>query len=551
MKKIFVHLMFFTVILMMTMTVSGSVGEIFAETLIDGESENAVGEIDSEDSISGSPYLQVPDEIMNAPPALPPDPMEVLLMKAAEDPTGTEMYDVATGEVTSIPSDDFTQVSVESESVTPPYEGLLPSGLLQESVIGTDGRSRITSVTSFPWRTVVSLYIVWPDNAGGGCSGAMIDKFHVLTAGHCIYSHSHGGWAKSVRVMPGRNGSYMPYSSAWSKVLRTYTAWTSSADHRHDWAVVTLDRNIGNFTGWMGRMTQASSSSIYTSVLNTAGYPGDKPSGTMWFDADNGRYANEYNHWYYMDTYKGQSGSAVWRLSSGSRYILTVHAYGKDSSNSNHGTRLNSDKYNRIPTWTGADTAPTDRADLIDDGTSYMGFSPTTVTPGVTTFYAYSDVRNVGTKSSGGFYVSYYASTNTNITTSDYLLCNAYVSSISAFNRKDSTCPNTTVPANIPAGTYYVGAIVDRTNLVTEFDELNNTAYKSSPKLVVVAGGQPKITSPSPGATLSCTGTQTFTWTASGASVNQWFLYVGTSFGSYNIQYQEMEARFMYDSTGK
>jgi len=120
----------------------------------------------------------------------------------------------------------------------------------------------------------------------------------------------------------------------------------------------------------------------------------------------------------------GQSGSPVWVYysSTDSRYIMTVHTSGNDGSGSNHGTRLNNDKFNRIVTWCGDDTPPTDRADLLDDGDSLSGFSPTAVKPGTTAFHAWSDVRNMGTAASGGFSVSYYASTNTTINTADHLI---------------------------------------------------------------------------------------------------------------------------------
>ena len=122
------------------------------------------------------------------------------------------------------------------------------------------------------------------------------------------------------------------------------------------------------------------------------------------------------------------SGQHCAVLREGRKYTL------KDLDSTN-GTRLNNDKFDRIITWIDSDTPPTDRADLIDDGDYYAGFSPTTVCPGSTSFHVWSDVRNVGTASSGGFSVAYYASTNTTITTSDRLIGTDYVSSISPFRR--------------------------------------------------------------------------------------------------------------------
>lgn len=445
---------------------------------------------------SDSPYLK---DVKN-PPIEPITPYSGPVVGPVVDPTASITHNVVTGETEVIPSAEYAAESGEVEQQTDSFEGLAPpiaSREGKESVIGADDRTRITDTGSYPWRTVVNLSIKWTSTSTGEgrCSGALIDPFHVLTAGHCVFDF--GGtddWAYSIKVFPGRDDGDLPYNYAWATYYRSYTGWTQNGNHQHDWAVITLDRNIGNFTGWMGRQTAASTSTIYDGIKNTAGYPGT-PNGDatcptwgncLYFDADDTYDVDEYNHWYWMDSSGGMSGGPVWRYTDGNRYILTVHAYGVDSTGTNHGTRLNQDKYDRIITWLGEDTTPpTDRADLLDDGQAFSGFSPTTVTQG-DSLSLYSDVRNVGTASSGSFYVSYYASTNSIISTGDYFLGSAFVSSISPFNWANA---DTTVslPSSVPPGTYYVGWIIDSGGAVTEFDEGNNTSFKTGYQLTVEA----------------------------------------------------------------
>ncbi|MHA2121504.1 MAG: carboxypeptidase regulatory-like domain-containing protein, partial [Promethearchaeota archaeon] len=263
--------------------------------------------------------------------------------------------------------------------------------------------------------------------------------------------------------------------------------WTVSESGQHDWAVLTLDRNGGIYTGWMGRTTAGSSSSIYTDTMNIAGYPTDLSSGNrMYFHSEAGDGATSNNHYYWADTFGGMSGGPVWRYTGGNRYIMTVHAYGRGGTDSNYGTRLNSDKYDRIFTWLGADSAPTDRPDMEDRGSAWQSATSGTITAGVTSFTVSNDVRNVGTASTGGFWVHYYASTNNYISTSDYLIGSDYVSSVSAFNSGSASWTGT-FPASIPAGVYYIGWIIDKDNSITEFDEANNKAYIGSPRTVLGA----------------------------------------------------------------
>ena len=434
--------------------------------------------------VSGSPYMRLTN-MEDWKPVVPPKPR---IVDDMEDPTAVEIYDVFTRDTIVMPSDNVSQQADEiGLNVTPPFEGM-PSLILSPiSVFPPDDRVRITDTTVYPWRTICKLLITMPDNTQWMGSGALIPcldghAYRVLTAGHCVYDPDHGGWASSIMVIPGIDDNYMPYYGAWATQIRAFTGWTQNQDRRHDMAIINLDRNIGDFTGWMGLMTDDSTSPIYTDLLNTAGYPADKGGWTMWYDGDNGRTANEYNHWYYMDTYGGQSGSPVWRLEGSNRYILTVHACGDDGSASNSGTRLNTEKLYPIFDFCNIDTPPADKADLIDDGQAWSGFTPGTITPG-RNFNVWSDVRNIGTAPSGGFYVSYYASTNNIISTSDYLIGEDYVSSISPFQYGHSDWFGAF--PSIPAGTYYVGWIIDRYNQVTEFDKTNNVAYKDSYLLVV------------------------------------------------------------------
>ena len=493
-------------LLLMFILIFGSLATVFAGFFsLWTFDTNEVGEVQ---------FTALDEDILNYEPIIPPIPREVL---DANDPTAWVLFDMISREEVVVPSAEQTQLPIESVAAsTMSNEDVFQMKMKTEpeTVFAPDDRSLISfpSTLTFPWSSICKLLITANDGTKWMGSGSIIGPgqdghgYHVLTAGHCLYDHDHGGWATSVIVIPGYDGAQTevykakPFYQAFVTGARTYTGWTTYADHRYDLAVCTLDRNIGDFTGWMGRATYPSDDPIYTGVLNTAGYPSDLDEGLrMYYDSDMGRVADEYNHWYYMDTYGGQSGSPVWHINSttSERNILTVHAYGDDGSGSNHGTRLNQAKYDNINTWLSEDTPPVDRPDLCDDGQGWSGFSPTTVFPGVTTFNVYCDVRNFGTSTATSFSVAYYASENEIITSSDYLLGTFPISSVPALTYTDSSW-NGVFPADIPPGDYWVGWIIDNENSVTEFDESNNVAYKTSYQLHVSAYGSLEV-SPSSG----------------------------------------------------
>src|SRR6185436_18315263 len=108
------------------------------------------------------------------------------------------------------------------------------------------------------------------------CSGAMIGNKYTLTAGHCVFSHDEGGWARSIEVIPGLDGTYKPYGSAFAVRLRSYQGWTQSQDSNYDFGLITLNNTIGNSTGWFG---YASYGTVDGLTGNLGGYPGDRDSG--------------------------------------------------------------------------------------------------------------------------------------------------------------------------------------------------------------------------------------------------------------------------------
>ncbi|MFX0023698.1 MAG: trypsin-like serine protease [Candidatus Hermodarchaeota archaeon] len=283
----------------------------------------------------------------------------------AEEFISTIGYNVFTGtEEIEYFSNTYDEHPIQN--IVPPYlgdskdEDKLEEKPQMSFAFPPDNRTRITDTSIYPWSTIVKLEIRAADNSLFIGSGAMLDAYHVLTCGHCVYIHDNGGWASQVRVIPGKAGASRPFGVAYATYYRTYDEWILSEMPEHDWAVITLDRTIGNQTGWMGRRTAFWTDPIYTGTLHIAGYPADLDNGEyMYYDSDVGDRASNFNHWYWMDTAGGQSGGPVWQEVNGSYYILTVNAYEYEfGADANFGTRLNQDKFDQINFWIGADTPP-------------------------------------------------------------------------------------------------------------------------------------------------------------------------------------------------
>ena len=273
----------------------------------------------------------------------------------------------ATGEGTVVaPSGGLEAVaSVGAESlafdtVVPDLTGLRPIGEAsfgplpqQEAVLGQDDRIQITNTADYPWRVHASLLVTARDGSRWIGTGWFIGPHTLVTAGHVVYIKNSGvpgrdGWAQSVQVMPGRNGTTLPYGSVLTSNLRTVNGWADRGDPEFDYGAIILPSDLGSTTGWFG-FGAYTDATLLASSVNISGYPGDKPAGTQWYHWNKVDSVGPRKVFYAVDTFGGQSGSAVYRIDNGERYGVAVHAYGGTASNS--GTRITRAVFDNLVAW--------------------------------------------------------------------------------------------------------------------------------------------------------------------------------------------------------
>ena len=119
----------------------------------------------------------------------------------------------------------------------------------------------------------------------------------------------------------------------------------------YDYAAIKLNCSVGNQTGWFGYRV-APDSGLSGQQTIVAGYPGDKPSGTLWTHTDQVRGYSTYRISYANDTYGGQSGSPVWNNNGCNLCAIAVHTNGGTTTNS--GTRITQSVFNNLTTWKNA-----------------------------------------------------------------------------------------------------------------------------------------------------------------------------------------------------
>ena len=174
------------------------------------------------------------------------------------------------------------------------------------------------------------------------CSGTLIDPLHVITAGHCIYSHSNEDegififdWADEVTVAPGYDDGVSPWGTADAEELHTWSGWKDDRNRAHDVAIVDLDRPVGILTGWYNVGQNQNCDYYKTYMWYHVGYPGwaNPPCELMY--TTSGLYDDclflagaENQVWWDNSSGGGTSGSGAVRDGT----VWAVHSAGNEYS---------------------------------------------------------------------------------------------------------------------------------------------------------------------------------------------------------------------------
>ena len=227
-------------------------------------------------------------------------------------------------------------------------------GLDLETVHGTDTRARVQPTDGYPWSASASLMITARDGSQWVGTAWFISPRTLVTAGHCVYITNsevarRDGFVRSIEVMPGRNGTTLPFGSVTSSEFWTVQGWIDGGDENYDYGAIILPAPVGDTVGTFGYGVR-SDDELDGALLNIAGYPGDKPPGTLWFDSHLVARTGPTKVHYDIDTAGGQSGAAAYVIDEDDRRIaVAIHAYGGATTNS--GTRITPPVFRNLTDW--------------------------------------------------------------------------------------------------------------------------------------------------------------------------------------------------------
>lgn len=219
--------------------------------------------------------------------------------------------------------------------------GFNPSGdadvaaeaLSGKQVIGADGRSLRRDNTSYPWRAMA-----WLDT---GCTGTFIGASTLITAAHCVNDGTSWMLPTAYPGYDSQDADPDPYGSFGCYSITIPGGWDTSHPIAYDYAVLEYSGcgvYPGNTVGWLGVYATNTEANIEGTTINLGGYPGDKANyPQIWYMANSSLNASSPAVYHTIDTYNGQSGSAIYQFRTGSpcdgRCVIGIHKGATGSQN--------------------------------------------------------------------------------------------------------------------------------------------------------------------------------------------------------------------------
>src|SRR6202011_1252670 len=136
-----------------------------------------------------------------------------------------------------------------------------------------------------------------------------------------------------IRVTPARNGVRGPFGSQWASHWYAHRRFVERGDPMYDFGVIVVPRPFHGLTSpfSLSALDNAQLEEVRAHrLLHIAGYPADKPRGTMWEHSERLDRVAPRALYYSVDTCPGHSGSPVWvrQDRGGATTAIAVHVAG-------------------------------------------------------------------------------------------------------------------------------------------------------------------------------------------------------------------------------
>lgn len=239
-------------------------------------------------------------------------------------PRALESFDVVSYTTRRITRDSYLKDA--------PMKDLPPAGPpLHKRAFDPVGGAAVPNSAKYPFGATCRVMSIFANGDVGLGTGVMVSDHHMLTAAHVLYSHDLG-YAKSVVVAPGYDGRAkrpLPFGVAAARYSTTCATYAATGRETEDYAVVSLNKPIGNKSGWLnfGHITPIEGVEAATSCYPDFRSGGDGANQQWYFQGPVQVATDEYVITRFMSG-PGASGSGLYARADGARKVFAIQVVG-------------------------------------------------------------------------------------------------------------------------------------------------------------------------------------------------------------------------------